>query len=229
MASDVDICNLSLGRLGDGAEVTSIFPPDGSSQARYCKMFYPMARDSFLQMHPWIFSAWREALTPVAVPVAAPQWQYAYSQPANTLEVIAIYDPAAPDDIVFPIPQYHNAGTGFAGDTTGVALLTPQNFVVESDGSGNQIILTNQQNAIALVNHRIVDTSKFSPLFTDGLAWLLASYLAGPIIKGEVGVEMGQSCLKAFVGMKGVAATLDSNQRRLNPTQSTIASWMANR
>ena len=33
MASVVDLCNLSLARLGDEANVVSIEPPDGSAQA----------------------------------------------------------------------------------------------------------------------------------------------------------------------------------------------------
>jgi len=35
MSSDVDICNLSLARLGDEANVVSISPQDQSSQAGY--------------------------------------------------------------------------------------------------------------------------------------------------------------------------------------------------
>lgn len=225
MASDVDICNLALGRIGDGAQVTSINPPDGSAQARHCSRFYPMARDSVLEMHAWGFNTIRLSLTPATVPVAAPEWQYAYSLPANTLSVLAIYDPSASDDVVFPVAQYHN--TPF--DMTGVASITPQKFVVESDNNGNPILFTNQESATALVTVRITDTQKLSPLVTDALAWLLASYLSGPILKGEVGVEMGQACLKAFSAIVGKAMESDANSRRLNPTQSTIAAWMSNR
>lgn len=225
MASEVDICNLALSRIGDMAEVVNINPPDGSAQARHCSRFYPMARDSALEMHPWGFATQRVALTPATVPVAAPQWRYAYSLPPNVLNILAIYDPSASDDTVFPVPEYRNARF----DPTGVALITAQDYVAESDNNGNTIIYTNQENAVALLTFSITDTTKFSPLFTDAVSWLLASYLAGPILKGEAGIQVGQACLKAFVGMFGQATTSDANQRRLNPTQSTIASWMANR
>ena len=62
MASVVDICNLALGHLGDPATVSSIDPPEGSAQAQHCARFYPIARDSLLEMHSWNFSTYREAL-----------------------------------------------------------------------------------------------------------------------------------------------------------------------
>lgn len=225
MASEVDISNLSLGRIGDTAMVTSISPPDGSAQSRLCSRFYPMARDTMLEIHNWSFNTARIALTPATVPVPVPEWQFAYSLPSNYLTVIAVFDPSASDDVVFPVAQYHN--TPF--DMTGVASITAQNFVIESDSNGNPILYTNQDSATALLTFRITDTQKFSPLFVDALSWLLASYLAGPILKGEVGVQMGQACLKAFAAILGKATVSDANQRRVNPTQSTIASWMSNR
>lgn len=51
MASEVDICNLALARLGDNATVASIDPPEGSAQAEHCARFYAIARDSLLEMH----------------------------------------------------------------------------------------------------------------------------------------------------------------------------------
>ena len=50
MASEVDICNLALGHLGDNATVASLNPPEGSVQAQHCARFYPIARDALLEM-----------------------------------------------------------------------------------------------------------------------------------------------------------------------------------
>lgn len=225
MASEVDICNLALSRVGDTAIVVAINPPDGSAQARHCSRFYPIARDSILEMHNWGFITRRVSLTPATVPVTTPEWLYAYSPPANYLSVLGVFDPQASDDVVFPIAQYHNASC----DSTGTSVITPKNFVLESDNNGNPIIYTNQENATAIVTFRVTDTSKFPPLFVEAFSWLLASYLAGPILKGKEGIEAGQAAMKAFFTMLGQAKTSDANQRRLNPTQSTTAAWMANR
>ena len=62
MASEVDICNLALAHLGDSATVASINPPEGSAQAEMCQRFYPIARDSLLEMHNWGFATRRKAL-----------------------------------------------------------------------------------------------------------------------------------------------------------------------
>ena len=48
MPSEVDICNLALGHLGDSATVATIDPPEGSAQAEHCARFYPIARDARL-------------------------------------------------------------------------------------------------------------------------------------------------------------------------------------
>ena len=59
MASEVDICNLALSHLGDTATIASLDPPEGSAQAEHCARFYPIARDSLLEMHAWGFATSR--------------------------------------------------------------------------------------------------------------------------------------------------------------------------
>ena len=77
MASDVGICNLALSRLGDAATVSSIDPPEGSTQADLCATFYPMARDSLLEMHAWAFATRRVDLSLLTAETDA--WVYAYA------------------------------------------------------------------------------------------------------------------------------------------------------
>jgi hypothetical protein len=56
------------------------------------------------------------------------------------------------------------------------------------------------------------DSTKFSPLFTRALTWLLASELAGPVIKGASGAKMAESCLKSAMYWFGMASSSDANQ-----------------
>ena len=72
MASDTDICNLALSHLGDEASVVTIDPPEGSPQADHCARFYPIARDSGLQMTAASFGHRRAGLGLVAA--APPAW-----------------------------------------------------------------------------------------------------------------------------------------------------------
>jgi hypothetical protein len=103
----------------------------------------------------------------------------------------------------------------------------PQPYSVEQDGDGNQIILTNVCGAVARYTIQVDDPTKFSPLFVLALSYLLASMLAGPIIKGEEGATMSAGMLAKFQAFNGQAKTSDANQRRIVVQQRV--SWMAGR
>lgn len=234
MASDVDICNLALGYLGDAANVSSINPPD-SVQAEHCQRFYPLARDALLDMMNWGFATKRATPSQIAVPAQVSGiWAYAYIAPSDCLNVQRVYDPTQSDDFVQGIPQPYDGfwpgSSSYPASSSGmVGLVTPQAFSVESDSNGDYIIYTNQQNAAISYTSQVTDTTKFGPSFTVALAWLLASYLAGPIIKGTEGIKMAQACLKAFQTAKAAAGESDANERRVTSTNTTIAPWLAGR
>ena len=201
MISEVGICNIALARLGDNATVASIDPPEGSAQAEHCERFYPVARNSLLEMHPWKFATRRVLLARLNVPSWG--WTFAYAKPHDALNLLAVLPPSAASDT----------------DT--------QPFESESDSSGSAIILTNQPDASLRYVAHVVDTTRFSPLFVDALAWLLASYLAGPLIKGDAGANMAKACYQSFLYVFGQAKVSDANQRNIHPEHTP--SWIAGR
>ena len=226
MASEVDICNLALGHLGDNATVASIDPPEGSAQAEHCQRFYPIARDSLLELHNWNFATRRAQLAQVTCPW--PEWQYAYAQPANTINVLAIMPPQANNDY----SESAYSGTGF-GTTSwdhrpmAAGMYVPQPFSCETDADGNDVIYTNQENAVLRYTVRVEDPSQFSPLFVQCLSWHLASMLAGPVVKGDVGAAEAKRCAAMMSAWLGKAMESDSNQRKANVEH--IVNWMAGR
>lgn len=222
MASEVDICNLALGHLGDTATVSSIDPPEGSPQAEHCARFYPIARDSLLEMHTWGFATTRSQLALIGS--SWPEWRYCYASPSDALNIISILAPQAADDYSVGM-QWQNTAYGVPIVMQGV--YTPQPFAQETLESGAVVIYTNQEDAVCRYTRFITDTTIFSPLFVDALAWYLASYLAGPVLKGDVGAAEAKRCMANAMGMLGKAAVSDSNQRRIHPTQNV--SWMAGR
>jgi len=223
LSSEVDICNVALGYLGDDATVASLSPPEGSAQADHCARFYPISRDSLLDMHGWSFATRRASLALLAETPPSP-WRYAYAQPTDSLDLLAILAPDAQDDYSTGLIQY---GSRLASPELGVGNYTPQTFTSEIDGSGAQVIYTNQQNAVLRYVAQVTDPTKFSPLFTEALCWLLASKLAGPVLKGDAGRAASVDCLKMFNMWFGKATVSDSNQQRHKVAQSTT--WMANR
>jgi hypothetical protein len=201
MASVVDICNLALARLGDNATVASIDPPEGSAQAEHCARFYPIARDSLLETHPWKFALRRARLARLAGD--SWNWSFAYACPADAITLLAVLPPEAASD----------------ADT--------QEFEVEAGADGHARILTHQAHACLRYVLRATDPSAYSPLFVDALAWLLASYLAGPVIKGDAGGAMAKTCLQSFLLAVSNARVSDANQRKARPEHTPA--WIAGR
>lgn len=216
MASEVDICNLALAHLGDAATVASLDPPEGSPQSEHCARFYPVARDSLLEMHSWGFATRRKQLAQVSNPW--PEWAYAYAMPSDAVNILAILPVDAADDnnIQFPNTALVDNG-GYA----------PQPFIVEAGDSGVGILYTNVPNAVLRYTAIVTDPTEFSPLFTVALSWHLASMLAGPILKGEAGATESKRCTGMMQSFLTQAKNSDANQRRLS-VQHTVG-WMRER
>lgn len=219
----IEICNLALSHLGESANIISIDPPDGSMQAAHCARFYPIARDSLLQMQNWSFTMRRETLTEVTN--SWTEWDYSYALPCNVANVVAVLPPEASDDYsttYAPVnAQYYTAPMVAAGQ------YVPQPYTVETDENGYKIIYTDQKDAVLRYSALVTDTKQFSPIFVMALSWHLASMLAGPIIKGDAGAAEAKRCAAMMMGFLSKAETSDSNQRNIKPEQ--ITPWMSGR
>ena len=229
MPADVIICNLALAHLGDTATIASIYPPDGSIQAEHCARFYPIARDSMLEMHPWSFCTRRTVLA--SYPQNWTMWTYAYQVPANALNVFAVMAPDATDDYSesFAEADPTNPSIFPQGYTPlpGAALYVPQAYSIETNPDGQPVLFTNVQNAICRYSLKITDATLFPPLFTQALSWLLASMLAGPIIKGDAGAAMADRCMQTFIKVEQQAEYSDASQRDIKVWH--LVPWVAGR
>ena len=225
MASEVQICNLALAHLGDSATIASINPPEGSAQAEHCARFYPIARDTLLELHNWSFATKR--VTPPLLEATMDQWLYVYQMPSDAINVIAVLPNDAPDD--YSALSYVPTDSGYQPVYMAPAALAymPQRYSIEMLSTGQQVICTNQENALLRYTYRVTDTTKFSPLFTMSLGWLLASMLAGPVMKGDVGAAEGKRCYQMFQAHLIKATTSDGVQRDIKPQQ--VVPWIAGR
>jgi hypothetical protein len=191
MASAVDICNLALAHIGDPAKVSSITPPDGSVQAERCARYYPMALRSLLEMHAWNFASKRVALAELATEETPENWAYAYAYPSDSVRLQHVYPPGEVDS------------------RQGV------DFEVSALGNGTKVIYCNEAEAEATYIANVTDTAKFSGLFVDALARLLASRLAGPTIKGTPGMKIAHDHLEVFMQVElPQAKAADASERR---------------
>lgn len=203
MPSEVDIVNLALSHLGDDASVSSISPPEASTQAQLASQYYPIARKALLEMHPWGFATKRDTAT--AMTTENDQWDYAYAIPSNCVKVISVIAPGSVyDDYAQKMP-----------------------FAVEARADGTLQILTNQVEAEIVYIDNVTNTNKFPALFILAFARLLASYLAGPIIKGDVGRKESVGHLQIFQSEFAKAAASDVTQSRQSLVHNVP--WLAGR
>lgn len=186
MSSEIDICNLALSHLGDDAAVVSIDPPEGSAQAENCARFYPMARDMLLESHAWAHATRTENLTPAANTSA--DWQFAHVLPNDCLRPLRL----TPSSMMDRESRFE--------------------FDTETDASGNLILLSNVEDAKLKFIYRATNTDKFPPLAVMAISYLLASMLAGPIIKGDAGAQMSRAMYASYLEARSRAVLSDANK-----------------
>ncbi len=185
MASDLDICNLALSHLGDEANIASL--TEGSAQAEHCKRFYPLARDATLEKHTWSFATRRTSLALLNV-TAPDTWQFVYARPTTAVRVIAVLPQGASEDA------------------------QSEDFTQEILANGTQVIYSNTENATVRYIGLVTDTTKYTPWMVLAVGRLLASFLAGPIIKGETGMKVAEAQMKIWANVDLPNATaLDAN------------------
>lgn len=192
MGTVVDLCNVALGLLGDRATLTSIDPPEGSAQSDHCARFWPLARDELLASEDWTFAS-AYGVLPALTDTNA-RWTYAYSLPADFLVARELV--------------YSN------GATVLFDFRSPQ-FEMGTTDSGARVIFSHGELVTLRYTRRVTDPTRYPPGFTAAAQYLLAAYLAGPVIKGKAGVGTMQAMRTVYMQLKGQAAVTDANQSSL--------------
>ncbi|MDO5531063.1 hypothetical protein [Sutterella sp.] len=191
MASDVDICNLALARLGDEANVTSISPADGGMQAEHCARFYPLALSQILGAYPWRFAIKRQTLARLAAePVGG---GYAFPLPSDCVTVL----------------EAHVDDEGLTEHFMRTL------WTIEQQDSRACLVWKHDTCWIRYTSAK-TPASLFPSDFVDALAWLLASHLAGPVMPGATGVQVSQSMREIYEATVQRAMANDARQLRLH-------------
>lgn len=174
MATEVDICNMSLSFLGDRATLTSLNPPEGSSQAEHCARFYPMALNEMLAQGRWSFATKRAKLA--RFPDEVPGATYAYAVPSDCLTIQSVHT----------LLKKYCGHNGYA-----------KSWSVCRNGNA-MALLTDEEVEFISYTTSDVPAATMPPLFSLALAHLLASKIAGSMVTGPTGVELSQAQLKYY-------------------------------
>lgn len=211
MASDVQICNMALSHIGSEARVSSISPPDGSVEAGHCATFYHLARTELLEPGNWAFSLKRAPLAQIVNPSTV--WAYAYAKPANCLRPLRILRPSIAVT-VFTQDKYLEPHTDDRDSAP---------FDVEGE-----VILTNEPDAVLVYVQDVTDSTKFTASFTSTFSYLLGAYIAGPVIKGNEGMRVGESMRQRAMSLADLSATASANaSNAVTAVQSSIVAVRA--
>lgn len=212
MASVVDICNIGLAHLGSDNQIASISPPDGSVESGYCARFYPIARREMLEMAPWSFSRTRAVL--VETTNASVVWTYAYLLPSDIIKPTRVLSTLRFNALLFELRN----------DATGLAV--PGSLFDESGSAKyeleDNVLYTHEPEATLLYRRDVTDSGKFTSLFTTGLGYLMASYLAGPLTR-KAGDVLQFRELATALAMKAAASNANSGHEDHYPIASHLA------
>lgn len=155
MATDVDLCNLALFRIGQSQTIASL--SENSVPAQACNQIFSFLRDMVLRSFPWPFATQRVTLSQLAV--TAPQnWGYVFALPTDCLKARGI---------TFPGNRVPRAD-----------LDTP----FEVAAMGDQLVIYCDDPAPELVyTSRVVNIGMWDPLAADALSALISAELAMPL------------------------------------------------
>jgi hypothetical protein len=204
MASEVEICNRGLQKLG-AKRITSL--TDGSVNARACLTAYAILRDAELRKHRWSFAIQRFQL---AASPTAPLFgrQAEYPLPAGFLKLLD------------PDPDWNYTGT-FSGNAT------------DWNGAGNaddliiegRSILTNMTAPLNVrLVMQIIDPNLMDPLFRESIAAKLAEELCEELTQSNQKKESARTDYK-----EAISAAKKANAIELPPQQAPTDTWITTR
>lgn len=200
MASDVDVSNMALSLLGSEAAVASLDPPDGSAEAGHCKRFFAIARREALELAGFSWTKKRQALASVTNP--SDVWAYAYQLPGDCITPLRVLQKSLFNSALL---DSYTARVVTADELRTLTEAIGADFQIEGG-----VLLTHEPEAVLLYVRDITDLTPASAAFISGLSYLLASYIAGPIIKGREGAAAGRELRAAARTILADAAVQDT-------------------
>lgn len=120
-------------------------------------------------------------------------WGYAYAKPSDCMRPLRILVSGAVSD-----------GTG-------------AQFVQEGD-----TIYCDEPEAVLVYVRDVTDSGKFTPSFVSALSFLLGAYIAGPVIKGQEGMRIGDAMRQRALSVAAQSAATSANASQDAPVERTL-------
>lgn len=209
MTSEVEICNVALSHFRGGS-INSL--TESSTQAQYCKLFYPLLRDQMLQDSQWQFATSIKPLSLTTTEVF--NWAYVYQYPSDCLYI---------NRLIRNCAQISQPANGSSAASRGIDTSLP---VVDLDQQidyrvynvdGQRVIVANEPDLRIDYRVKITDPNMFSTNFVMALSHLLSAEMAVPIVGAEKGRAFRADSLKMYESYiaSGVANELNEQYSRV--------------
>lgn len=188
--NQVSTCNLALLSIGARTQISSINPSDGSTAADACSTLYSFVFEQLARTTQWGCLNKQSSLTLIqaaqgtpenptgtSLPLPPQPWLYAYLYPSDCLALQYIQSPIIPTaGSGIPQTTINNSVTPWI---SGQGAAIPYQIAYTTDSSGNplQVVLTNQEQAVANYTVNQQNPQSWDALFTSAFIASLAAYL----------------------------------------------------
>lgn len=213
MANEVEICNMALAEI-HGSSINSL--GESSREAQQCSLFYTACRDQVLTEISWGFNNRLTALAELT-DLSVFDWAFVWAYPNDCLSI---------NRLVRNVLSVE-AGSG----QSAVALrLNDTRFqrprdlpLVEYEVmnvDGTKVIVTNE--ACMRIDYRlkITDPNLMPINVRIAISWLLASYIALPVVGVKDGRPLREDALKLYTVWLDKSGNQDSNEGHQAPRES---------
>jgi hypothetical protein len=159
MSSETEISNMAISHLGVGKEIADL-DTETSAEAKACRRFYDIARDTVLRDFQWPFATKIASLGLVESDPNT-EWDYSYRYPSDCITLRRILSGVRQDTLDSKVP-----------------------YKIAQDSSG-RLIFSDEENASVEYTVKVTDPAKYTPDFTLALSYRLAVYIAPRVTRGD--------------------------------------------
>jgi hypothetical protein len=232
MASAVDITNRALLSIGARAQVSSISPSDGSTEADAAAVLFTPTFEALARSAHWNCLRKQLALSVIAAAKGTPEnplgtslplpptpWQYAYQLPADCLNMRSLVPSQPASGAGVSMTTYSNAAPLHLPGAGQIPFAVA--YSTDAGGSPIQVVLTNQSQAQAVYTVNQPNPVIWDSQFQAAMVSSLAAYFVPAL---SLNLALMQGAIKNSEVIIAQARVADGNE---GPTSmDSVPDWM---
>ena len=221
MASQTDLCNRSLLSIGARAQVSSIQPSDGSTEADACAVLFTPTFEALARSAHWNCLRKQATLSVIAAAAGTPEnplgkalplpptpWQYSYALPADSLLLRSIVPSLPASGAGVAMTSFNNAAQTWLPSGGGQVPFAVA-YATDPSGSPIQVVLTNQCQAQAIYTVNQPNPIIWDSQFQAAMVSALGAYLVPAL---SLNLSLMQVCIKNSEMIIAQARASDGNE-----------------